>query len=290
MKIAFVVPTVGRISPLRRLLASLEGQLEKDDHIAIATVGDPDAIRALIKSFNFPEGCVSVCRSPWGISTARNLAVESLPAVVDFLLFPNDTSWYGGDFVRNFKMLNVTQTCGAIEAVDETGPKFVLPAAGTALTKANVWQVVEPGLFMDHGVFRSLGGFNEDFGTGGPTPWQSGEGTELLLRWMAHGSGPSFRWITELTVHGVSDASGLSPSQRRRKLRAYGRGYGRLLILGGFSLRKRLEAALGGWLFGVRKGAPYQAADGLWVGLGRVEGLYGVALRGPRGTIRAVDQ
>jgi hypothetical protein len=290
MKIAFVVPTVGRIASLRRLLTSLDGQLEPGDRIAIATVGDVEVIRTLISSFGFPAGCVSVINSPWGISTARNLAVASLRTNVQFLLFPNDTSWYERGFVRNFKMLNVTETCGAIEVVDETGAKFVLPAAGTSLTKANVWQVVEPGLFIDHGVFRSLGGFNEEFGTGGPTPWQSGEGTELLLRWMGSGSGPSFRWITELKVHGVSDASGLSPSQRRRKLRAYGRGYGRLLTLGNFSLRKRTGAALGGWLFGVRKGAPYKAADGLWVGLGRFEGLYGVTFRRAQSTVKAVDQ
>ena len=196
MRVAFVVPTVGRMAPLQRLFASLEGQLETGDHIAIATVGDVDAIRTLADSFEFPEGCVSVCKSPWGISTARNLAVESLRTNVDFLLFPNDTTWYENDFVRNFKMLDVTESCGAIEVVDETGPMFVLPAAGTPLTKAKVWQVVEAGLFMDHGAFRSLGGFNEEFGTGGSTPWQSGEGTELLVRWMARGSGSTFRWIT----------------------------------------------------------------------------------------------
>lgn len=290
MKIAFVVPTIGRPAPLQRLFASLEGQLEPGDRIAIATVGDVDDIRSLAATFDFPAGCITVTKSPWGISTARNLAAASLESSVQFLLFPNDTSWFDSDFVEKFKLLNVSETGGAIEVVDEAGPKFVLPATGTPLTKANVWQVVEPGLFMDHGIFRSLGGFNEDFGTGGPTPWQSGEGTELLLRWMTHSSAPSFRWLTELKVHGVSDASGLSPSQRRRKLRAYARGYGRLLTLGEFSVQQRLKAAIGGWLFGLRKGATYSAADGLWVGLGRFEGLSGITLRRPQTSVRAVDQ
>ena len=285
-----MLATMGRLEPLRRLFASLEGQLEVGDCIAIATTGDQYRVGELVKSFRFPDGCVTLTASPKGASTARNLAAASLATKVDFLLFPNDTSWFASGFVKTFRGLDLTGSCGALEVVDEKGPKFLLPEAGTPLSKANVWQVIEPGLFIKCSTFFELGGFNEDFGTGAPTPWQSGEGTELLVRWMDRYDPQSFEWIHKLKVYGISDPFGLSALQRRRKLRAYARGYGRLLITGGFSGRKRIEAALGGWLFGLRKGAPYKAVDGLWVGLGRLEGMTGVVLSGAHSSVRAVDQ
>ncbi|MDF2048838.1 hypothetical protein [Arthrobacter sp. Cr_A7] len=224
---------------------------------------------------NFAGVSVTAVSGPRGASAGRNHAVNKAPSTVDFLLFPNDTSWFPPDFVKTFKAQAISGSAGALTVIDELGPKFLLPPPGTPIDKKNVWQVIEPGLFIGHETFLHLGGFDESIGTGAVTPWQSGEGTELLLRWMKLPSVGPFEWCDYPQVFGISDPKGLTKSERRVKLRAYARGYGRLLVVGEFGPVQCLKALLGGASFGLRKGHPYTVGDGLFVLLGRMEGLMG---------------
>lgn len=173
--------------------------------------------------------------------------------------------------------------------IDEFGPKFVLPAASAKLDKKNVWSVIEPGLFVGHAAFLFLGGFDESIGTGAVTPWQSGEGTELLLRWMQQFPTEQFQWINHPVVYGISDPRGLSKIERRIKLRAYARGYGRLLVTGRFGILHCIWALIGAASFGLRKGYPYQMVDGAYVLIGRIEGILGRPLV-PTSSVQAVNK
>ncbi|MFH5878524.1 glycosyltransferase family 2 protein [Arthrobacter sp. NA-172] len=289
MNIGFAITTLGSHRPIERLLKSLAGQLDHNDWIVISAVGDGQRIRTIVDELDFGPARVTVVDGPRGAAAGRNFAVHSAPHLADFILFPNDTSWFPSDFVETFKSQDIRGTAGALTVVDEFGPKFRLAQSGAGLTRKNVWNVIEPGLFMDHQTFLSLGGFDESIGTGAPTPWQSGEGTELLLRWMESRIEEYFEWIHCPHVLGISDPQGLSDSERRVKLRAYARGYGRLLVTGNFVAIDRFKAVAGGVSFGLRKGHPYKPIDGLWVFVGRIEGITG-RLMSRKSMIRAVER
>jgi hypothetical protein len=76
-------------------------------------------------------------------------------------------------------------------------------------------------MFVTPEVFKNAGGFDVQLGTGSNSAWQSGEGTDFLLRMLR---GPHFRgfdWLPDLVINGISDSHGLSSQECRQKLRAY---------------------------------------------------------------------
>ncbi|SEN94899.1 glycosyltransferase family 2 protein [Cryobacterium luteum] len=277
MNIGLVITTLGREQELRRLLRSLEGQLTTTDVIVIVAQRNLEAVRKLAREFTALTCEIVVTTSPMGASRGRNAGVEALPAGVDYLLhFPNDTTWFPPGTIAGIRSTPSTASAGALTVTDENGPKFQLPAPGTPLDRWNVWTVIEMGLVIRRSVFTMIGGFAESIGTGASTPWQSGEATDLLLRLIRSGQADSFVWLpAETSIGGISDPHGLSNVERRRKLRTYARGFGRLLTNWKYPLYWRAAALAGGLLFGVRYRSSFQAADGWWVFVGRFEGLTG---------------
>ena len=280
MNIGLVVTTLGREQGLHRLLQSLAGQVASTDSIVIVAQRNLQAVKDLAAEFA-TIGCeIIVTTSPLGASRGRNAGVSALPAGVDYLLhFPNDTTWFPPGTIKGIRSTPPEANAAALTVTDENGPKFHLPAPGTPLDRWNVWTVIEMGLVMRRSVFTRLGGFTESIGTGASTPWQSGEATDLLLRLMHARESESFVWLpAEIAIGGVSDPHGLSNSERRRKLRSYARGFGRVLTAWRYPLYWRGAALAGGLLFGVRNRSSFQTADGWWVFLGRFEGLTGRCL------------
>ncbi|TFD53392.1 hypothetical protein E3T46_03495 [Cryobacterium sp. Hh11] len=277
MNIGLVVTTLGREQGLLRLLQSLAGQVTADDTIVIVAQRNLSAVTDLATDFA-SIGCdIIVTTSPLGASRGRNAGVAALPERVDYLLhFPNDTTWFPPGSIAGIRSTPAEAGAGALTVTDENGPKFHLPVAGTALDRWNVWTVIEMGLVMRRSLFTELGGFTESIGTGASTPWQSGEATDLLLRLISTGAADSFVWLpADISIGGISDPQGLSNAERRRKLRTYARGFGRVLSVWHYPLYWRAAALAGGLLFGVRNRSSFQAADGWWVFVGRFEGLTG---------------
>lgn len=293
MDLGLVVATLGRLEPLRRLLDSLEGQLEGDDRIVIVAQRNLEEVAALVAAHPLAERVV-VTTSQRGAARGRNAGVAALPKGERVLGFPNDTTWYPAGSIAALHAAVDPQRfdVGAIAVVDEHGPKFELPARGTPLDRWNVWSVIEMGLVLRRSLFDRIGGFDADLGTGAPTPWQAGEATDLLLRLISREPevATAFRWLpAEASVGGVADAHGLGPAARRRKLRAYGRGLGRVVTRWRYPLWWRFAFVVGGLLFGVRHGGDYSAIDGWWVFLGRLEGCLGRTL-GRRVPVAAVTR
>ncbi|MDJ0337570.1 hypothetical protein [Cryobacterium sp. PH31-O1] len=290
MNIGLVITTLGREQGLRRLLQSLEGQVVAEDAIVIVAQRNLKAVETLVRDFA-TIGCdIVVTTSALGASRGRNAGAEALPAGEDYLLhFPNDTTWFPPGTIAGIRSTPSAASAGALTVTDENGPKFHLPAAGTPLDRWNIWTVIEMGLVMRRSVFTSLGGFTESIGTGALTPWQSGEATDLLLRLMHAGQADSFVWLpADIAIGGISDPHGLSNSQRRRKLRTYARGFGRLLSVWEYPLYWRAAALAGGLLFGARNRSSFHIADGWWVFVGRFEGLTGRCVG--KNTTTAVDR
>ncbi|MFG6445048.1 glycosyltransferase family 2 protein [Microbacterium sp. P07] len=278
----FAVSTLGRLPPLERLLGSLDGQLGPEDRIAIVAQDHLDEVRALSERFRSVFGDrLRVDASARGASRGRNAAVALHADLPDdaLVMFPNDTTWYPPGSVDAIASGVGDAPAGAVHVMTDIGPRFVLPPERTALDTRTVWRVIEMSLVLRLGLFRAVGGFDEDIGTGASTPWQAGEVTDLLLRVL--GGRPelalSFAWIHDPSAHvgGVEETSGLTRAERTRKLRAYGRGIGHVYRSHPFPVWQRWGFVAAGALIGVRRGGEYAVRDGLTAFAGRWEGVTG---------------
>ncbi|MFK4805854.1 glycosyltransferase family 2 protein [Microbacterium sp. ZW CA_36] len=286
MDLGLVVTTLGRIDPLKRLLGSLRGQLAAGDRLVIVAQERAPEVEALAAAYRGTDFAITVTTSERGASLGRNTGVAHLHAGEFLLLFPNDTTWFPAGSIAALREYADDTDAGALTVIDENGPKFKLPAPETPLDRWNVWSVIEMGLLLRRTVFDELGGFDSGIGTGAQTPWQAGEATDLLLRLLARRPDLAgrFRWLPDdVAVGGVADARGLSTSERRRKLRAYGRGLGRVVMRHPYPWWWRCAFVGGGLAFGLRHRATNVVADGGWVFLGRAEGALGRTI----GTARA---
>ncbi|GGJ71225.1 glycosyltransferase family 2 protein [Agromyces bauzanensis] len=284
MDLGLVVSTLGRTEPLERLLRSLAGQVRSGDRLVIVSQDRLGDVEALATRFRGDRFAIDVTASERGASRGRNAGVAALPPGDRLLLFPNDTTWFPDGSLDAIRAAGPAIEAGALTVVDDHGPKFTLPSPGAPLDRWNVWSVIEMGLVMRRSLFDELGGFDPELGTGAPTPWQAGEATDLLLRMLRRRPdlARSFAWLpSDVTVGGVADPAGLSTAERRRKLRAYGRGLGRLVMRHRYPWWWRFAFLFGGLAFGLRHRATNTPADGWWVFLGRAEGMVGRTIGGP---------
>jgi glycosyltransferase involved in cell wall biosynthesis len=282
--LALVVPTLGRVERLRRLLDSMAGRLRAGDELIIVAQRDRDEVERLVADFDAGDARVVVTTSDPGAARGRNRGVESIDGADPLLVFPNDTTWFPPDVIERLRGLPVAFEAGAMTVVDEHGPKFVLPAAGAPLDRWTVWSVIEMGILVRRRVFDEVGGFDPELGTGAPSPWQAGEATDFLLRLATRRPdlASGFDWLPpDVVVGGIADAHGLERSARRHKLRAYGRGLGHVVTRWRYPLPWRLAFVGGGLAFGIRHRTDYTPADGWWVFLGRLEGALGRPLGRP---------
>lgn len=280
MTIGFVVTTLGRLEPLRALLTSLEDQLREGDHVVLVAQGAQDDVAALAAEFSARGVPVTATTSARGASLGRNTGVAALPAGDAVVTFPNDNTTYPAGTVAALHAAvdGADFLAGGFTSWDERGPKTTLPSAGTPLDKYNVWSVIEMGILIRRSLFDAVGGFDENIGPGSASPWQVAEGTDLLLRAMAREPRlvHEFRWLpADVHVDGISTGFGLSTADRRRKLRAYGRGTGRAFAVHGYPLWWRLAFTAAGLLYGVRNPRPITLGDGWPMFLGRLEGTLG---------------
>jgi len=282
VELALVTATLGRLDQLQRLFESIGDRLQRGDELVVVAqerVAEVEALAARYRASGLP---VTVVTSDRGAALGRNAGVAALTRSGDpLLVFPNDTTWFPPGSLEALRSLPDHMRVGAVTIVDETGPKFVLPDPGSPLDRLTVWTVIEMGLLVRRRDFDAAGGFDPAIGTGAPTPWQAGEVTDLLLRLQRAGLADEMRWMpASVWFGGIADAYGLSRHERRRKLRGYGRGLGRLVTRWRWPLWWRFAFIGGGLLFGVRHGRPYGPLDGAWVLLGRLEGALGRTLGG----------
>ncbi|MGO4105222.1 glycosyltransferase family 2 protein [Leifsonia sp. YAF41] len=275
-----MVSTLGRVASLQKLLASLETQMTANDRLIVVAQRNIAEVQQLVAEYASPTFVIAVTRSDLGASRGRNVGVDQLPPGTDFLLsFPNDTTTFPDGSLKRLRALPNDFQAGALTVVDENGPKFALPPTGTPLDRWNVWSVIEMGLLVRRGLFDALGGFDADIGTGAATPWQAGEATDFLLKLTQTDAARGFAWQpADLRIGGVGDSHGLRRDERRRKLRGYGRGLGRLVTRWRYPLWWRFAFLFGGLLFGLRNRETNAPLDGWWVFLGRLEGMMGRTL------------
>ncbi|WP_300590353.1 glycosyltransferase family 2 protein [Microbacterium sp.] len=291
-----VVSTLGRLPSLATLLDSVVPQLGESDELVIVAQGEFDAVHDLVRSHaSRTAGTLTSTTSERGLSRGRNTGVRDRrgSAPDPLVMFPNDTSWFAEGSVDAIRRTASVHDLAAVPVLVEGDPRFVLPHPGTPLDTRNVWSVIEMGLVIRLSLLQTVGGFDETIGTGADSPWQAGEGTDLILRVL--NQNPAIAngivWATDplAYVGGVGERSGLSRAEQRWKLRAYGRGVGRVYRAHPFPMWQRLGFVAAGLLIGIRRRGEYGLTDGVPAFMGRLEGLLGRTF-GRRSDARAVSR
>ncbi|BBX17972.1 glycosyltransferase [Mycolicibacterium duvalii] len=277
------ITTVGRWQELANLLDDVAAQTLRPRAVAVAFHADdnetPPELAALVHRFADTLPIRTVV-SPRGVSHGRNTAAAALPDTVEWLHFPNDTTRIDPDFFEKLAPHCVPPaTVCAVQMVDDEGSRNPLPAPGTALTRRNVWGAIEPATLIRREAFLAAGGFDTALGSGADSPWQAGEGTDLLLRMSAQ---PDFliQWVPDVVVHAHTEFAHLPAAERRRKLRRYGRGAGHLLRTWRYPLWYRLAHLLAAALMPLRNPGKFTVRDSWALLLGRTEGVLGRTLGG----------
>jgi hypothetical protein len=287
-RIGVAITTVGRWEPLRELLSDLAAQSHRPCAVAVAhhDSADDAHLDALVEMFA-DSFRIRTVMSPRGISNGRNAAAALLGDDVDWLWFPNDTSRVDSDFLERVARHCVSPTnVVAVQMVDSEGPRHPLPAPGSDLTRRTAWGAMEPATVFKREDFAAVGGFNRSLGSGADSPWQSGEGPDLLLRMSAHG-GCSIEWVDDIEIHAQTEFAHLPPRERRRKQRSYGRGAGYVLRTWRYPLWYKVAHLMGAALMPLRNPAKFGVGEALALLIGRTEGVLGRTFSG-EGDNRAI--
>lgn len=274
--LAFIVCTLGRVIPLRKLLHTLEGEIGERDLVIVVAQGNFEEIAKLIAEFN--QLPIKLIRSGRGLSLGRNRAIQMIGHSDFYLLFPNDTSWYPAGMVSSIRacLIKSQPSFAALGVKNALQFRSRIPERSVDLDRGNLWGIVEPGLVIKSSALLECGGFDERLGTGANTPWQSGEGSDLILRLLDVFGSKGFIWFPrQIFVCGITEAEGLTKEKRRQKLRAYGRGFCFVGRLHGYSYLWCVRHMASGLSIGVRQHDCYDPLDGVWCFLGRLEGTLG---------------
>lgn len=187
--LSLVVGTRGRTWQLERLLDSLARQSHTGFEIVVVDQNPDARLAPVITAGRWPFAIRHLHSSGnVGLSLARNLGWRASRG--DVLVFPDDDSWYPGDFLtRGIALLNGTNADLLTgRSADESGRSINGRFASLAgpITRSSVWHMQQEWVtFVRRPLMERLGGYDEDVGTGGPTPWQASEGPDLILRALA---------------------------------------------------------------------------------------------------------
>jgi hypothetical protein len=271
-RLGLAITTVGRPA-LHRLLESVTDSTLLPLMVTVANQSGRDL---QLETSGLPFD-VRVVDSSGGASRGRNEAVAALGSSVDVIGFPNDDSTYPRTCLEQVADAfgSTPDVQGLACSLVESGrPRFVLPDDG-ALDRYTVWRAIEPAMFLRRGTFEEVGGFREDLGTGCRTPWQSGEGTDLLLRVIEQGGVVSSR--PDIAVIGQGERRDLDTSSLLAKHRGYARGTGYVYRIHPYPSWVRARILAAPWLRLRRLDPSLKLAARLALArsVGRAEGLAG---------------
>lgn len=273
-----VVASVGRVSELEQLLASLDAQTHRAFRVLLVDQNDDDRLGpTLEQTRSFP---ITRLRATRGLSHARNEALPHLTS--DVVAFPDDDCSYPDDLLERVARRLVERpdldgvTGRAADPTGATSDRW--PSAASLLTPNTLWNSANSHtLFLRRPTVEGAGRFDESLGLGSGTPWHSGEEIELLVRALRNGARVeydpslvvhhSLRRPTTSELRALGARDGASVGYILRKHRYPARAVARMLVrpLGGIAsaLTHRDVAAarfhlatLRGRIAGYRAGAP----------------------------------
>lgn len=243
--ISMVASTLGRDVEMRLLLDTLSQQ--NDDRFELIVV-DQNADDRLLPILAEYEGRVPLrhIRSDRkGLDRGRNLGASH--ARGDWLIFPDDDSWYPPQFLSTVRRLIETEPADIYSgrSLNSDGNEIMVPFIGedAEITRDNIWRVlIEWVIVFRTTTFRAASGFDEDLGAGSGTPWNSGEGQDLVLRCLSQGAKGYFR--RSLYGFHPEEQPNANPEAHIAKMHAYSRGKGFVMRRHGYSFGEFLPELL----------------------------------------------
>ncbi|WP_413992491.1 glycosyltransferase family 2 protein [Labrys okinawensis] len=221
------------------MLNSLESQTFKDFEVIIVDQNMDERVTDILaqKPRPFPirhlramVGPVGNGQRHVGASWARNIGARA--ATGDLLGFPDDDCTYPPTLldkvVRTFEHTGADIVNG--RAADEAGRSINGRFAEGArwIDRKDVFStVIEWVSFCKRSAFVTVNGFDEYVGAGAPSPWQSCEGPEIVLRMMAKGYRAYYD--DNIYAHHPEMILDVMDAPMQLKVRGYGRGMGYVL-------------------------------------------------------------
>ncbi|TQJ38076.1 glycosyl transferase family 2 [Arthrobacter sp. SLBN-112] len=272
MHLCVVVSSIGKTERLVNLLDSLLYQTDRDFTVGICDQSNNASVRVLAKEYQ-QRLKIFTTTSARGLSAGRNSVIRAAPSEASHFIFPNDTSAFPTTLIAGLRRKHFDADVVVLSYLDNDAPRYRFNDGIYNLDVKNVWRVIEPAMVLSRNAVEVAGGFDELLGTGCPSPWQSGEGTDLLLKLVDKEL--SVHWDNELKVVGVSESYGLDRKKYLVKLRGYGRGYGRIHSKWSYSLLRRVRICVAPWIRCLMRNSSIGVAEAAAVSLGRFEGLIG---------------
>jgi hypothetical protein len=269
VRLLIAISTLGKRGRFQETLDSLKQQTDQNFRLIICDQSENCNIADLFDFRGLELKLEIVPTMMRGASLGRNLLWSSSPEDTSHVIFPNDTSIFDRDFVKEIKRTTGETEIHVLSYEQNGKPRYVFAQGSDPINHSNVWLVLESATVFSMELLRKVGGFDEKIGTGSSTPYQSGEGTDLLLRSLV--IQPRCRWSPDISVHGVPEDYSLTKSAYRKKVRSYGWGYGHLLSKHRFSLRKKITSLVGPFIRAIQFKLDFRVA--VQIAAGRFLGI-----------------
>ena len=225
-----VVSTKGRSSELTRLLHTLELQDFRDFEVIVVDQNNDNRLSMLLaKPWSFYVKRIA-CPEERGLSRGRIVGWNE--SMGEFICFPDDDCWYDADFLSlaASKLAETAVDFLSGRAADASGRDVNgrFSSSAQAIRRSNVWVTqIEWVVFFRRSLLDIVGGYDVDIGVGAMSPWQSGEGQDLVLRALAAGA---TGWFDPSLMGRHAELIVQNPSPATiKKGRLYGRGMGHVL-------------------------------------------------------------
>ncbi|MGI5167457.1 glycosyltransferase family 2 protein [Spirillospora sp. CA-253888] len=209
---------------------------------------------------------------------ASGQAAEPASRPIDVVVFADEATWYAPDaFEAGVRALEpavgvVSGRIPVADGDDEDGPR--------PLDSRTVWTRAFLGACLFRtGFLRAVGGFDEGLGAGSGTPWQSGAGTDLLLRGLRAGQTIMFDPAVRAFEDDPDDPGPTDRARVRHVARGTGRVYRR--YYDGHACARVIFRPLGAAALAAMRRRWTESAWYLHKAVGRLEGMAGTLLPAP---------
>jgi glycosyltransferase involved in cell wall biosynthesis len=186
-----IVPTVGRVDQVDRLVASLAAQSYRAFQLIVVDQNPDERLVPVLERYRQDMTIIRLSSSERGASRARNAGLAEMKG--ELVAFADDDCWYPPDLLARVEELLRTNPewdgmTGRVvdERLRPSVARWNMRAG--PVSRANVWtKGVAVSIFLRAHIVEAVGAFDETLGVGAGTPWGSGEETDYLLRAVEQG-------------------------------------------------------------------------------------------------------
>ena len=218
MHICVMITTRGRFDALARLFDSLSQQTYRNFSILLGDQLGNEEMETFLARYADKHIITRHVLRPMGLSAARNALFPFING--DYVHLSDDDCYLEqSTFASIAKYAQLYPNAGALVCAGHPMPREMyadfLP--GRKLSKYTVFKNCPSWcIFIKKDICLSVGEFDEELGIGAPTPWQSGEETDYLLRILTTGA-EVVRCPSARVYHDAEDIKNLN----RQKIKGY---------------------------------------------------------------------